>query len=160
MMLKKELALAIISLLLITGFFILPRNQKWAAVILSYWQSFPNQSRHLDKNYRMELRFENDYRYSRQIADYFKNKRMQDAVLVLMPPTNYFTKMGMHYHVPEPAVFYYYTGLKTIWANSEEAFKAGWYVQVNDGKLSIDSVTDRSKFQQTIHMFRKLGVTL
>jgi hypothetical protein len=160
MLFKKELALLVVSLLLITGFFLLPRNQKWASVILRYWQSLPNQARHLDKNYRLELRFENDYRYSKQIADYFKKKGMQDTVLVLMPPTSYFTKMGMTYHVPEPAVFYYYTGLKTVWANSAEAVKADWYVHVTRGKIIIDSVTDRSKLQQTIYMFQKSGVTL
>ncbi|WP_315821984.1 hypothetical protein [Paraflavitalea speifideaquila] len=81
-------------------------------------------------------------------------------MLVLMPPSNYFHKMGIKYHVPEPAVFYYYTGLKTIWANSKEAVQANWFVRVYQGEIIVDSVTDKKKLQDTIGVFQKMGVTL
>lgn len=157
---NSRFILFIISLLLIAGFFLLPPNREWLGTVFSYARDFQQQRNHLDRETRMRKRFGNDYTFSQIIADTFARKGNKDAVLVLMPPTTYFTKMGIKYHVPEPAVFYYYTGLKTVWANSKEAVRAGWYVRVAQGKIIIDSVTDIKSLQDTIIAFRKLGVSL
>lgn len=149
-----------ISLLFLAGFFLLPRNREWAGIVLSYARDFQQQYKHLDRETRMRSRFGNAYLFSKQIADQFDRKGTKGKVLVLMPPTNYFTRMGVKYHVPEPAVFFYYTGLKTVWANSPEAIHAGWYVRVNQGKIMVDSVTDRKKLQDTIIAFQKMGISL
>lgn len=159
-MAKRRFILFIISLVLIAGFFLLPRNRKWSGTVLSYVNDFQEQRNHLDRTTRMRERFENDYVFSKNIADSFEQKGKKREVLVLMPPSAYFTKMGIPYHVPEPAVFYYYTGLKTIWANSKDAIHAGWYVRVNQGKIIIDSVTDRRSLQDTIIAFQKMGISL
>lgn len=157
---KKRFILFIISLVLIVGFFLLPQNRTWSKAVLSYGRDFQNQQNHLDRETRMRRRFGNDYTFSKDIANSFDRKGIKNKVLVLMPPTTYFMKMGIKYHVPEPAVFYYYTGLKTIWANSREAINAGWYVRVNAGKIIIDSVANKKDLQDTIVAFQKMGISL
>ena len=160
MQLKKEATLLVIAIALLTVYFRLPRNQQWAKVIGSYWQSFAYESKHLDKHERLEYRFGNDYVFSRQVAGQFIRSGSYDTALLLLPPTNYFRARGIAYHVPEPAVFYYYTGLKTVWANSDEAIKANWYLRASGSELIVEQVTDRKQLQDTINMFKKFGVTL
>lgn len=157
---KRRFILFIISLLLIAGFFLLPRNQEWSDTVLSYARDFQTQQNHLDRETRMTKRFGNDYVFSKNIADVFDRKGNKGKVLVLMPPTTYFTKMGIKYHVPEPSVFFYYTGLKTIWANSKDAIHAGWYVRVSQGKIIVDSVINKKSLQDTIIAFKKMGISL
>ena len=68
--------------------------------------------------------------------------------------------MGIAYHVPEPAIFYYYTGLKTTWANSKQASKANWYVRAVNGKLVMDSVKNNQDLSDSIKAFIQLGYSL
>jgi hypothetical protein len=157
---KRRVILFIVSLILITGFSLLPRNREWTGTVLSYARDFQKQQNHLDRETRMSKRFGNEYLFSKSIANTFDRKGNKGKVLVLMPPTTYFTKMGIKYHVPEPAVFFYYTGLKTIWANSKDAIQAGWYVRVNQGKIIVDSVADKKSLQDTIIAFQKMGISL
>jgi hypothetical protein len=62
--------------------------------------------------------------------------------------------------VPEPAVFYYYTGLRTIWANSPEASKANWYITAQNGGLVFDSVINQQALRDTIASFNKYKISL
>ncbi|MEI9956095.1 MAG: hypothetical protein WDM90_07295 [Ferruginibacter sp.] len=36
--------------------------------------------------------------------------------------------------MPEAVTFYYFTGLRTVWFNNEEAIKANWIVKAKDKK--------------------------
>jgi hypothetical protein len=108
----------------------------------------------------MQYRFDSDYIYSKQIALLLEKKGVEKTALALMPPTNYFKAKHINYHVPEPVVFYYFTGIKTLWGNNSNAAEANWYVHVHEGRLVIDSVTNRQSLQDTIAMYKKIGITL
>jgi hypothetical protein len=157
---KKPFILTVAGIALIIAFFLLPRNRQWAEMVYSYWTDYQWQRDNTDLEMRMRKRFGNNYTYSKHIADLLEKKGVKDEALVLMPPSNYFKKLGVPYHVPEPAVFYYYTGLKTIWANSNDAIKANWYVRVSGKQLLIDSVTNQNAFRDTIEAFKKLRPSL
>jgi hypothetical protein len=157
---KKTIILTLAAIALIVAFFLLPRNRQWATRVYSYWTDYQWQRDNTGSETRMQKRFGNNYTYSKQVAEVLEKKGVKDQALVLIPPSNYFTKMGMRYHVPEPAVFYYYTGLKTIWANSNDAIKANWYVRVKGKELVIDSVRDKVAFADTIAAFKKLRPSL
>jgi hypothetical protein len=157
---RKQMLLFFTSILLIVLFFVLPRNRTWMINrAFSYWKDFKVQRTHLDTEYRKSKRYESAYTYSRQIADYFARKGIKDQVLVLLPPSSYFRSKGLNYHVPEPAVFYYYTGLKTVWINSADAPKAGWIVSFRD-IIRIDSVQSQSMINDTIAAYKKYPVSL
>lgn len=156
----RKLSLLFSSIIVLALFFLLPRNRQWIGILTGYWKNLPAQKASLGLEARMKLRFGNSYTYSKDIADSLKKRTPGPDAVVLMPPTSYFRKMGLTYHVPEPAVFYYFTGSKTIWANSKDAINANWYVRVHDGKIILDSVTDRKALQDTITEFKKLGVSL
>jgi 4-amino-4-deoxy-L-arabinose transferase-like glycosyltransferase len=157
---KKPLILTFIAIALITVFFLLPRNSRWARTVYAYWTDYKWQRHNTDIETRMIKRFGNNYAFSKQIAEMFEKRGGKDRALVLMPPSSYFTKLGVSYQVPEPAVFYYYTGLKTIWANSNDAIKANWYVRASGNLLVVDSVTDLNAFRDTIAAYKKLRPSL
>lgn len=156
---KRQLLLTLTALVLLAGFFLLPGNKVWGEKVISYWKEFQQQRKQTGEEARLVKRFGNDYTFSVSIADKMKKNGQQQA-LVLIPPTNYFTRAGLKYHVPEPAVFYYFTGIKTVWANSNEAINADWYVHVNDGKILLSKGNDKPSLRDTIAAFQKLGVTL
>lgn len=159
-MFRRKLLLFFCSLGLLCIFFLFPRNREWAGTVTGYWKNFGRQWNQPDKETRMRNRFRNNYIYSKNISDTLKKRTIDPDAVILMPPTNYFNKMGMKYHVPEPAVFYYYTGTKTVWANSPGAIHADWYVRVSNGAIILEPVTDRQALRDTITAFKNLGVSL
>lgn len=156
---NKTLPLFILGTTLIFLFFLLPMNRRWYNTLVSYWNGFPSQKDNLDTETRLRARFGNNYTYTKVIGDSIKSKAGTDA-LVLIPPTSYFSKMGVNYHVPVSPVFYYYTGIKTVWANNPHAAEANWYVRVNNGRIVVEPATDKKALQDTIAAFIKLGVQL
>ena len=157
-MYRKFILLAL-SILMVVGFFLLPQNSEWISDrILPYWSDLRKQKKHLEIEERKIDRYGSSYTYSKMIDDFFEKKGVDENVLVLVPPTSYFTARGIKYHVPEPAVFYYFTGLKTVWVNSPEAIKANWYVRVAQGEIIIDSAS--SHLSDSIKAWLKYPVSL
>jgi hypothetical protein len=152
---KKQFTLFIVAVLLLAGFFFLPRNKEWAERIISYYKDFPGEKKRLDKETRMRRRFWEDYTFSKSIADQLKKRGAERTALVLVPPPDYFTRRGISYHTPEPSVFYYYTDIKTTWCHFTNANDANWYVRVDSGKVVVDSVIDKKSLQDTIAAFLK-----
>ena len=142
-------------------FFLLPPYRSWVKErIFAYYHDFTWQRKKMDIQQRMAYRFKGSYIYSKQIADFFEKKRMKSTALVLIPPTDYFSKYGLDYHVPEPLVFYYYTGLRTIWPNSVDTAKANFYAHVKDKRIVIDSIANRAAFSDSLKAFNKFNISL
>ena len=158
---KKTIVLTIISLFLLLFFFLLPKNHEWFNErIISYWNDFRIQKNRLDIEQRKIKRWGNSYILSKQIAELVaRNRNLRNAIL-LIPPSAYFKDKKINYHVPEPAVFYYYTGVKTTWINSNEALKANWIVYADSGHLKIIPVTDKNILSDSINAFKKYPVSL
>jgi hypothetical protein len=157
----KQLVLFFAGICVVVAFFILPPYKDWANDrIIAYYREFGWQKSKMGIQQRMASRFEGSYTYSRQIASFFEKKKNKPSALVLVPPTDYFKQYGIDFHVPEPAVFYYYTGLKTLWPNSINAAAANWYVHVNNGEIVIDSVVDRRNFNDTLAALKKYNPSL
>ena len=157
-MYRKFILLAL-SVLMVAGFFLLPQNSEWLGDrILPYWSDLQKQKNHLGLEERKVDRYGNSYTYSKFIDNFFEKKDLKKNALVLVPPTSYFAAHGLKYHVPEPAVFYYFTGLKTLWVNSPEATKANWYVRAAQGKIIIDSAS--SHLSDSIKAWLKYPVSL
>lgn len=135
-------------------FFTLPRNREWLRdAIAGSLNDFTAECHHLDEDYRMQYRFDSIYIYSQQIAQLVKRSGGTATAVVLVPPSNYFNSMNIHYHVPEPVVFYYFTGVKTLWSNCTNAADANWYVCVKDGKLAVNPAGNRQALLDTIRVF-------
>lgn len=152
------LVAAIISLLI---FFGLEPNKMWLDQrIMPYWEDYQEQKLNLDLEERKLARYQTDYIFAKNVTGFFEKRGTADKTLVLLPSTDYFKAHGLQIHVPEPAIFYYFTGLRTIWANSPEANKANWYITARDGGLVFDSVTNQQALRDTIASFNKYKTSL
>jgi hypothetical protein len=157
---KKQFLLTVISLLSLILCFLLPKNREWFANrIVVYWNDFSHQKKDLGIEHRKIKRWGNDYVLSQQISTFFKNRGDLKS-LILIPPSAYFKDRNLDYHVPEPAVFYYYTRLKTVWINSGQALKANWMVTASNGQLNFISVTDKKILNDSMQVFKKYQVNL
>ena len=157
----KKLILLISSAIVLFLFFLLPVNRNWMQNrVLIYLNSFQTQKNNLDIEHRKKLRVGNDYIFTKNIADFFEKKGIADSVLVFIPPTSYFLTNGVEYHVPEPAVFYLHTGLKTIWVQSKDAMTANWYVHLKNKNILIDTVPPKKEFEEMIKEFEKYPFVL
>ena len=126
--------------------------------IMAYWDAFQEQKSEMDLESRKTERFGNSYLISKQIAEFIKSKH--DSDVVLMPSTAYFNANGIDYHVPEPAVFYYLTSVKTIWQNCKIGCKANWFVHANNGKLFIDTIPSKAVLDSVVKVFSKHEASL
>jgi hypothetical protein len=152
------LVAAVISLLI---FFGIEPNKLWLNQrILPYWEDFKEQKLNLDLEERKLARYQTDYLFAKNVTGFFEKRGNANKVLLLLPPSDYFVANGLQIHVPEPAVFYYMTGLKTIWANSPEATKANWVLSAKNGGLGFDSVINKQVLQDSIAAFKKFKITL
>lgn len=152
------LVAAVISMLI---FFGIEPNKLWFTQrIMPYWEEYQEQKLNLDIEERKLARYQTDYLFAKNVTGFFEKRGNANKVLLLLPPTDYFAANGLQIHVPEPAVFYYMTGLKTIWANSPEATKANWVLTVKNGGFGFDSVINKQVLQDTITAFKKFKITL
>jgi hypothetical protein len=158
---KRKATLFVIAFMLLFFLFSLPRNWRWLEErIFPYASEFSYQWYHPEIEQRKKDRWRNSYLLSKQIDSIFEQKGIKEKVLVLLPPKGYFKERGITYHVPEPAVFYYYTGLKTTWVTSDLATKANWYVRVEQQYLVVEPVRSKKALLDTIAAFQKFSVEL
>jgi hypothetical protein len=134
----------------------LPENREWLTERpVVYWRDFRKNKHHLSLEYRKIRRWGNEYVVSRQIANNFIKKGNTKDVLILLPPDAYFKRFGVDYIVPEPAVFYYYTGLRSVWPYSGQSGEANWILSIRKGLLELIPVTDKKQLADSIASFRK-----
>ena len=157
----KTFILLVASVVGLLIFFGLEPNKIWLDQrIMPYWEDYKEQKLNLDLEERKMARYQTDYLFAKNVTGFFEKRGTAGKILLLVPSSDYFNAHGLQIHVPEPAVFYYFTGLKTIWANSPEANKANWYLTARDGGLTFDSVTNPQALQDTIASFNKYKISL
>lgn len=157
----KKIILLLVALFAITLFFLLPRNSAWLnKQLVQYSIDFRGEKNKLDEVDRLSRRFGNYFTYSKNIATAIRERTGNKPVLLLFPSSNYFKQRGVDYRVPEPAVFYYFTGLHSVWPNNSNAEQANWYVRAEAGSIIIDSVSDKKQFADTLAFFRKYDFPL
>jgi hypothetical protein len=157
----KAFVLLVAAVFIMLVFFGIEPNKLWLDQrILPYWEDYKEQKLNLDLEERKLARYQTDYLFAKNVTGFFEKRGNADKVLLLLPPSDYFNANGLQIHVPEPAVFYYFTGLKTIWANSPEASKATWFVSAKNGVLVFDSVTNKQILLDTIAAFNKYKISL
>ena len=146
----------LVGILAIISFFILPANNRWLyGKILDKNNNVFVQAKRLGLDERKEDRFGYSYMVYMNAIKLIKNP--EDAI-VLFPPGDY-VKSVLHVNnfvVPEPAVFYYYTGLVSVWANSPDVERANWEVVVKrENDIVLRKITSKRHLDSMIIFFRK-----
>jgi hypothetical protein len=151
-------------LLLLTGLLVICAiigvNWRWFNRIAGYWTAFPSQFANPDPEVRKAARFGSYYTVSRSIALMLEKVGKKDQALVLVPPTSYFKAKGLNYRVPEPAVFYYFTSLRTVRPDTKDTARINYVVSVENSDIAIRKVRDKQQLSRILAEYRKYTITL
>lgn len=135
----------------------LPGNVKWLQEkVIPYYSSLPYEVKHMGKEERLSKRFKNAYDLTREVA---RQAQFDTSKLILMPAASYFASRGISYAVPEPAVFYYYSGVRTVWTNSPEAIKAH-YIAIADHKTVRLITANPDQVRDSLKAWKKFQPSL
>lgn len=86
----------------------------------------------------------------------FVNKRKLNNPVILFEPNSYYRdSLHMPIRVPEPAVFYYYTGLQGVWMNSGEVSKARFLVRISKKGVNMDEIKSPAQLSLILNNYRK-----
>ena len=86
-----------------------------------------------------------------------EKKRVAHPVILFEPNSYYRDSLHIYPKVraPEPAVFYYYTGLEGVWVNSPDAEKANYVVRVSKKGVTLDPIRNPDELRQVLAFYRK-----
>lgn len=156
---SRRLLLAAASVLSIIIFLSIPFYGNWFNKrIMLPLNEISEQSLYMEPEARMEQRFGSSYTISRKVGEYLDARNAANDY-VLLPPKDFVKEVGADYSVPEPVIFYYYTGKKAKWANSPGAEKSRYVVYYQQGKLQLLYVTEEN-IQRYIDFFRRYKISL
>ena len=82
-------------------------------------------------------------------------KRVAHPVVLFEPNTYYKDSLHIQVKVPEPSVFYYYTGLQSVWMNSAGVNTANYLVRVSRKGINIDEIRSPAQLQQILAAYHK-----
>lgn len=145
----KVLLLTVISITTILIILNLGYYRKWfIEQPLFYWGDFVRQSQSSASLESIrQARYGMPYAVSMQVKAAVEKKRLGDAVLLLEPNTYYRDSLHISLHLPEPAVFYYYTGLRAVWMNSPEMEKANYLVRVEKETVILEPIGSQEQLR-------------
>ena len=104
----------------------------------------------------MISRFGTTYNAFKAMQKMLESTKSKDPV-VLMPPDNYIRAMKVDGDVamPEPAVFYYFTGIRSVFANSPQRELADWVLVAENHRLWIRKIQSKKQRDSLVLQFKK-----
>ena len=155
----KTLILTIVSFLVILVTMNAGYYPTWIdAKPVSYWKDFLKETEDtLDATGIMKSRYGISYLISMRVKEVIESKHVSNPVILFEPNSYYRDSLHIYPNVraPEPAVFYYYTGLEGVWINSPDADKANFLVKVGKKGVSLDAIRTPEQRQQILAYYRK-----
>ncbi|HET6254282.1 MAG TPA: hypothetical protein VFE32_09420 [Puia sp.] len=130
---------------------------------VGYWNDFlKERDDTLDAAGIMKSRYGISYQISARIKEVVEKKNVANPVILLEPNGYYRDSLHIYPKVraPEPAVFYYYTGLEGVWINSPDVDKANFLVRVTKKGVTLDAIRSKEQLQQILAFYRKFNPIL
>ena len=154
-MTHRKINLFIIAVAIVVLFCVLPSNNDWLnAKIIDADNPVFEQPKHL----KIEERKVSRYGYSYLVYQNILH-RLDDPkhALVLVPPIEYVKSLRVNnFAIAEPATFYYYTGLASVWVNSPDVERANWELVVRgEQQIALRKITDKKHLDSVITFYRK-----
>jgi len=131
----------------------------WNDRILYYWDFIQETQDAPSEEERCQARYSGVYTLSKGIIKFVQANKINDAV-ILLPPNGLIEQNGIDLLMPEPAVFYYFTRIKSVWGNSPSAQQANWAVVINKHQLGIVPLKNGAVRDSLIKYYCKFNYTL
>jgi hypothetical protein len=151
----KKINLLLASILCIMLIFSIPVYNDWLnARILAKGYSISDQFQNMGVEQRMLVRFSNSYRVYKNIQKTILSIDSKNPV-ILLPPLGYI-KSGQadgSFELAEPAVFYYFTGIKAVNVGSPDVLRSSWIMCVQNKSIGLRKVPNRKFLDSMIRIF-------
>jgi hypothetical protein len=155
----KGFLLTVVSLLLIVLVLNAGYYREWfQAKPAQYWTDFLKEKDDtLDAVGIMKSRYGISYVISTRVKEVVEKKNIVNPVILFEPNSYYRDSLHIYPNVraPEPAVFYYYTGLVGVWTNSPNVSNANFLVRVTKKGVSLDAIRTPQQLQQILANYKK-----
>lgn len=152
----RRAAFAGISVIIVALFFNVEFYKQWLDQrVVGPLKNISNDLAYMETNERLTMRLGSSYVGSVSIADWVRKNGKEKDPLVLMPPNDYVKEHKLDFPVPEPAIFYYYTGMKSIGANNKGVEKANYAVVFTNGNNLQIIPLDAATRAEVITLFKK-----
>jgi hypothetical protein len=125
---------------------------------VSYWSDFLKEKDDTaSENSIRNTRYGISYTISMRVLEVVQKKKIAHPVILFEP--NSFYRDSLHIYskikAPEPAVFYYYTGLEGVWTNSPNVNKANFIVRISRKGVNLDQIKSPEQLQQILANYKK-----
>ena len=128
---------------------------------LQYWSDFLVQRN--DTSGMVEImneRYGISYTMSIKIKEVVAKKKVAHPVILFEPNSYYRDSLHIPIRAPEPAVFYYYTGLEGVWTNSPNVGKANFLLRISKNGAVLDDIKTPAQLQKILAYYKKFTPTL
>ena len=155
----KIFILTICSFLLIVLVLNAGYYREWfQAKPVQYWTDFLKEKDDtLDAVGIMKSRYGVSYTISMRVKEVMEQRHIAHPVILFEPNSYYRDSLHIYpnVHAPEPAVFYYYTGLEGVWTNSPDVIKANFLVKITKKGVALDVIKTPQQLQQILASYKK-----
>ena len=155
----KSFLLTVVSFFLVILVLNAGYYREWfRAKPLAYWNDFMKEKDDTsDAVGIMKARYGISYTISMKIKEVMQAKRVAHPVILFEPNSYYRDSLHIYpnVHAPEPALFYYYTGLEGVWTNSPDVGKANYLVRISKKGVTLDAIRTPQQLQQILANFKK-----
>jgi hypothetical protein len=150
---------AAIFIILNAGYY----KEWFSAKPVQYWSDFLKEKDDtLDEAGILRQRYGIVYTICMRVKDVMIQKKIAHPVILFEP--NSFYRDSLHIypniHAPEPAVFYYYTGLEGVWTNSPDVGKANFLLQMSKKGIKLQEITGPGQLQRVLDFYKKYPPSL
>lgn len=109
----------------------------------------------------MVNRFGNSYKVLKDLTANFYKLQTAEPVL-LLPPQGYVNDLKVdNLLIPEPAIFYYFTGYKAVWYDSPDVYRATLALEfAGDDRIYLKRIRGPQELNQLLMQYRQYKLDL
>ncbi len=149
--------LLVLSVLLIAVFFSIPFYNNWfVSKFGNDIEVVSEQMQHMKTDERMLTRFGNTLMFLNVVKSSLE-KYAKGNAMVLLPPKPYVTAAKLKeasVDVPEPAVFYYFTGFRALTPTSKDVDLANWVIMARDHQLVMYHINSKQMLDSVVNVLK------
>lgn len=155
----KGFLLSIVALLTILLVLNLGYYREWfQSKPMQYWSEFLKERADTSGEIAIKIqRYGLPYAVSIRVLDAVEKKKVAHPVILFEPNSYYRDSLHIYPNVraPEPAVFYYYTGLEGVWTNSPNVMKANFLLRITKKGAGLDTIRSPQQLQEILARYKK-----
>lgn len=97
------------------------------------------------------------YTISEKIKEVVEKRKVAHPVILFEPNSYYRDSLHIYpnFRAPEPAVFYYYTGLEGVWTNSPDVNKANFLVRISKKGVNLDEIRTPQQLERILDYYKR-----